>query len=141
MEKSVAITYNIVNPGKEGSALAKTITEELKRIHDAIGPISGVVVNCRQSGKKREALPTFEELMDLQLPLQIGEVTVNKNYSNKKSPSPRRILDGLRRLHDEFGDQIGEFEEDPKTASSALESIYAEMEVQLDALGDALDGE
>lgn len=141
MKNAVTITYDILNPGKRGSAVAKTIAEEVKRIHDAIGPISGVVVNCRQSGKKREALPTFEELMDLQLPLQIGEVTVNKNYSNKKSLSPRRILDGLRRLHDEFGDQISEFEEDPKTASSALESIYAEMEIQLDALEDALDGE
>ena len=141
MEKSVAITYNIVNPGKEGSALAKTITEELKRIHDAIGPVSGVVVNCSQSGKKSGALPTFEELMDLQLPLQIGEISVNTNYSNKKLPSPRKILDELRRLHDEFGDQISEFEEDPKTASSAFESIYAEMEIQLDALEDALDGE
>ena len=64
-----------------------------------------------------------------------------KKVAVGETRTPQEILDELRRLHDEFGDQISEFEEDPKTASSALESIYAEMEIQLDALEDALGGE
>ena len=141
MEKSVTITYEIVNPGKRGLEVEKAITEELKRIYDAIGPISGVVVKCSQHGKRTAALPMFEKLMDLQRPLQIGEIKIKRNYSQSESPTPKKILDELRRLHDEFGDLISEIEDDPEWASSALESTYVEMEKQLDALEDALDDE
>ena len=141
MGKTVTITYDIVDPGERGLEVEKTITEEVKRIYDAIGPISGVVVNCSQSGKMPEALPMFEELMDLQRPLQIGEIKVNRKYSSKESPTPKKILDELRRLHDEFAASIDDIEDDPEGASSDLLNIYAEMENQLDALEDALGGE
>lgn len=136
MEKSLVITYNIADPGKNGSAVVKAVSEEIRRIHDAVkGPISAVVINCLQTGSKSSAVPTFEELMQLQSPLQIGEITVNKNYSNTESRSPQEILEELRRLHDEFGNQINSIEDD---AGGALQNIHEEMETQLDVLEDAL---
>lgn len=142
MGKSVTITYDIVNPEKRDSTVAKTVTDEIKRICDTVkSPIDAVVINCRQADKKIAEMPTFDELMKLQNDLHIGEITVNKSYSNTESRSPQEILDELRRLHDEFGDQIGEIEEDPEGVVSALQSIYAEMEIQLDALDDALGDE
>lgn len=142
MEKSITITYNIVDPGKRGSMVAKAVIDEIKRIHDAVNaPIDGVVINCRQSGKKPDAMPTFDELMSLQNELQIGEVTINKSFTNKESRTPQEIMEKLRGLHDELGDQISEIDDDPQTATSALESIYAQMETQIDALEDAIGGE
>jgi len=79
MEKTIGITYDITNPGKKGSAAAKTIAEEIKRIQDAVGQIDKVVVNCRQTDKKPSAMPEFDEVMALQVSLGIGEVTVNKS--------------------------------------------------------------
>ncbi|MDO5319847.1 MAG: hypothetical protein Q4G65_14565 [bacterium] len=143
MEKSVTITYNIVNPGKRGSAVEEAVLDEVKRICDAVkAPIAGVVVNCRQTGKKPVAMPTFDELMKLQYDLQIGEITINKSYSNIESPTPHEILEELRRLHDEFGDQISEIgDDDSEDVEIALQNIYVEMETQLDALEDALGGD
>ena len=139
MEKTVKITYNIVNPGKKGSAVEKAVVDEIKCIRDAVKtPITGVVINCRQSGKKPAIMPMFDDVVSLQNELQIGEVTVNKSFSNKESHAPQEILERMRELHDELGDQISEIDDDPQTATSALESIYAQMEMQLDALEDAL---
>ena len=36
MEKTVTITYDIVDPGERGLEVEKTITEEVKRIYDAL---------------------------------------------------------------------------------------------------------
>ncbi len=65
----------------------------------------------------------------------------DKKSSNGGNRTPEGIVDELRRLHDELGDQISELEEDPETTTSALQCIYAEMEIQLDALEDALGAE
>lgn len=141
MEKSIGITYDVADPGKKGTAVAKTISEEIKRIHDAVGQIDKVVVNCRQTDKKPSAMPEFDEVAALQVSLGIGEVTVNKKYSNEKSRKPREILEDLRRLHEELGDQISEIEDSPEDAGDALQSIYDEFESRLDELADALRGE
>ena len=144
MEKSIRIIYDIVNPdsGKRGTKVVKAVAEEIGRIHDAVEcPISTVVINCRQVGGKPVVMPAFEELTQLRLPLQIDKFAVRKNYSRTESASPLEILEELRRLHDELGEQIGEIEEDFEDAVSALQSIYDEMETQLDALDNALDGE
>lgn len=139
MEKSITITYDIVNPGKRGSAVAKAVSDEIKRIHDAVNaPLDGVVINCRQSGKKPADMSMFDELMSIQDDLQIGEITINKSFSNKESRAPQEILEKLRELHDELGDQISEIDDDPQSATSELESIYAQMETQLDVLEDVL---
>ena len=139
MKKSVTITYNIVNPGKKGSMVEKAVIDEIKCIRDAVKtPIAGVVINCRQSGKKSAVMPMFDELMSVQDDLQIGEISINRSFSNKESHAPQEILEKLRELHDELGDQISEIDDDHQTATSALESIYAQMETQLDALDDAL---
>lgn len=142
MEKSITITYNIVNPGEMGSAVTKAVIGEIRRIHDAVNvPLDGVVINCHQTGKKPDAMPSFDELTSLQSELQIGEVAINKSLLNRESCTSQEILKKLRRLHDEFGDQISELEDDYQTATSALESIYAQMEMQLDALEDAIGGD
>lgn len=139
MEKSITIIYDIVNPGKSGTAVEKSIIDELKRINDTLEtPIDGVVINCRQSGKKSVVMPTFDRVLKLQNDLQIGEISINKSYSNEESRTAREILEELRRLHDEFGALIDENEEESEDDGSALQNIYAEMEEQLDALEDAI---
>ena len=139
MEKSVRIIYDIVNPGKKGSAVEKTVIGEIKCIRDAVKtPIAGVVINCRQSGKKPAIMPMFEHVVSLQDDLQVAGITVNKSYSNKESRTPQEILEKLRDLHEELGDQISEIEEN---ADSALQDIYDEMETQIDALEDAIGRE
>ena len=81
MEKSVKITYSIVNPGKKGSAVAKTVIDEIRRILDAVNtPLDGVVINCRQTGKKPVDMPMFDELMSIQDDLQIGEIRINRSH-------------------------------------------------------------
>ena len=70
-----------------------------------------------------------------------SQIKVNRKYSSKESPTPKKILDELRRLHDEFAASIDDIEDDPEDASSDLLNIYAEMENQLDALEDAFGGE
>ena len=140
MEKSITIIYDIVNPGKSGTAVEKSIIDELKRINGAVEtPINGVVINCRQSGKKPVAMPTFDRVLKLQNDLQIGEISINKSYSNEEFRTPREILEELRRLHDELGALIDDNEEASEDDGSALQNIYAEMEEQLDALEDAID--
>jgi len=139
MEKSIGITYDITNPGKKGTAVVKAISEEIKRIHDAVGHIDKVVVNCRQTGKTLSAMPEFDEVTALQVSLGIGEVTINKKYSNDESRTPREILEDLRRLHDELGDQISEIEDSSEDAGDALQSIYDEFESRLDELEDVTE--
>lgn len=139
MEKSITIIYDIVNPGKSGTAVEKSIIDELKRINDTVEtPINGVVINCRQSGKKSVVMPTFGRVLKLQNDLQIGEISINKSYSNEESRTPREILEELRRLHDELGALIDDNEEESEDDGSALQNIYAEMEEQLDALENAI---
>jgi len=141
MEKSIGITYDITDLGKKGMAVVKAIAEEIQRIHDAVGHIDKVVVNCRQTGKTPSAMPEFDEVTALQVSLGIGEVTVNKKYSNEKPRTPCEILEDLRRIHDELGGQISEIEDSPEDASDALQSICDEFESRLDELADALGDE
>lgn len=147
MEKSVAITYSITNPGKRAADVLRTIEDELKCIHDAIGDqIGNVVINFYQSGKEFIPVPmTLENQLALQTALNIGNIKINSKYrkgkSNRKSPTPEAVLEKLRELHDQLGDQISDIEDDPEDAASGLEDIYTEMETQLDALEEAFDDE
>ena len=146
MEKSVAITYNITNPGHRALEVMRIVADELKRIHDAIGDqISNVLINFYQYGDEFVPMSMMlEDQLALQDALNICEVKVKSKYrrskSNRKS-TPKAVLEKLRELHDQLGDQIGEIEDDPEDAASGLENIYTEMETQLDALEEALEEE
>jgi len=148
VKKSIEIAYNITDPAKKGPAIMRTIASELRSIHDVVGDqISKVVINCQYSDKASIGMPlVLDDQTSLQTDLDIGEFTVRTNYRNSKyadedSRDIKAILEELRRLHDELGDQIDEIEDDPEDACSALEDIHAEMETQLDALEEALEEE
>lgn len=147
---SRTITYGVTDPGKDGSAIMRTIADELPRIHDATGGrIDKVVIDCHYSTQASLSSPfevDYEKTTSLQTDLKIGEFTIHTNYRNSKyddedSRDIKAILEELRRLHDELGDKINEIEDDFEDTSSALENIHAEMETQLDALEEALDEE
>ena len=147
---SRTITYGITDPCKDGPAIMRTIADELPRIHDAIGGrIDKVVIDCHYSTQSSLSSPfevDYDKATSLQTDLKIGEFTIRTNYRNSKyadedSRDIKAILEELRRLHHELGDQISEIDDDPETASSALDDIHAEMETQLDALEEAIGDE
>ena len=147
---SRTITYGVTDPGKDGPAIMRTIADELPRIHDATGGrIDKVVIDCHYSTQSSLSSPfevDYDKTTSLQINLNIGEFTIRTNYRNSKyadedSRDIKAILEELRRLHDQLGDQIGEIDDDPETASSALEDIHAKIETQLAALEEALDEE
>lgn len=147
---SRTITYGVTDPGKDGPAIMRTIADELPRIHDAIGDrIDKVAIDCHYSTQSSLSSPfevDYEKTTSLQTDLKIGEFTIYSNYRNSKyaDEDPRdikAILEELRRLHDQLGDQIGEIEDNPEDAANCLENIYTEMETQLDALEEAFDDE
>ena len=147
---SRTVTYSITDPGKDGPAIMRTIADELPRIHDATGGrIDKVVIDCHYSTQASLSSPfevDYEKTTSLQTDLKIGEFTIRTNYRNSKyadenSRDIKAIFEELRRLHHQLGDQISKIDDDPETASSALEDIHAEMETQLDALEEALDEE
>ena len=147
---SRTITYGITDPGKDGPAIMWTIADELPRIHDATGGrINKGVIDCHYSTQASLSAPfevDYEKTTSLQADLNIGEFTIHTNYRNSEcadedSRDIKAILEELRRLHDELGDQISEIGDDPEDASSALEGIYVEMETPLDALEEAIGDE
>lgn len=147
---SRTITYGVTDPGKDGPAIMRTIADELPRIHDAIGDrIDKVAIDCHYSTQSSLSSPfevDYDKTTSLQADLNIGEFTIRTNYRNSEyadedSRNIKAILEELRRLHNELGDQIGEIEDDPEDAASGLENIYTEMETQLDALEEALEEE
>ena len=144
------VTYEVTDPGKNGPAIMRAIVDELPRIHDAIGDgIDKVVIDCRYSTQDSLISPfevDYDKTTSLQTDLNIGEFSIRTNYHNGKyadegSRDIKSILEELRRLHDELGEQIREMDYDAEAASSALEDIHAEMETQLDALEEALEEE
>ena len=147
---SRTVTYGITDPGKDGPAIMRTIADELPRIHGATGGrIDKVVIDCHYSTQASLSSPfevDYDKTTSLQTDLNIGEFTIRTNYRNSKyadedSRDIKAILEELRRLHDQLGDQIGEIEDDPEDAANCLENIYTEMETQLDALEEAIDDE
>ena len=144
------ITYDVTDPGKDGPAIMRTIVDELPRIRDAIGDrIDKVVIDCHYSTQASLSSPfevDYDTTTSLQTDLNIGEFTIRTNYRNSKYADEdtrgiKAILEKLRELHDQLGDQIGEIEDDPEAAVSGLENIYTEMETQLDALGEVIEWE
>jgi hypothetical protein len=147
---SRTITYGVTDPGKDGPAIMRTIADELPRIHDATGGrIDKVVIDCHYSTQASLSSPfevDYEKTTSLQTDLKIGEFTIRTNYRNSEyadedSRDIKSIFEGLRRLHDELGEQIREMDYDAEAASGVLENIHAEMEMQLDALEEAFDDE
>jgi len=80
---------------------------------------------------KEESQKKFDQIIE----------RIDNNAGNCNVNNPRAILKRLRDLHDQLGDQISAIDDDPETASSALEDIHAKIETQLDALEEALDEE
>lgn len=147
---SRTITYDVTDPGKDGPTIMRTIVDELPRIHDAIGDgIDKVVIDCRYSTQDSLTSPfevDYEKTTSLQNDLKVGEFTIHSNYRNSEyadedSRDIKSIFEGLRRLHDELGEQIREMDYDTEAANSALEYIHAEMEAQLDALESVFEEE
>ena len=143
MGKSIAITYNITDPEMDGTSIMRMIADELRRIHDVVGDqISKVVIKCQRTDSASMPL-VFKDQIELQTNLGIDEITIHNEYSGDKNGdenlhTPESILEELRRIHDELSDAITEINDDSEDASSALEQIYTELKIQLDALEDAL---
>ena len=95
------------------------------------GHLWSLGVSLGSGMSKEESQKKFDQIIE----------RIDNNAGNCNVNNPRAILKRLRDLHDQLGDQISEIDDDPETASSALEDIHAEMETQLDALESVFEEE